>query len=48
MAQLLEFRDSEMHFQRAIKEKKECYKHLFLDRSADNIEMYKVAKKIVK
>ena len=34
--------------QRAIKEKKECYKHLFLDRSADNIEKYKVAKKIVK
>ena len=48
MAQLLEFRDSEMHFQRAIKEKKECYKRLFLDRSADNIEKYKVAKKIAK
>jgi hypothetical protein len=34
--------------QRAIKEKKECYKRLFLDRSADNIEKYKVAKKIAK
>ena len=34
--------------QRAIKEKKECYKSLFLDRSADNIEKYKVAKKIAK
>jgi len=32
----------------AIKEKKECYKRLFLDRSADNIEKYKVAKKIAK
>ncbi|KAG2548716.1 hypothetical protein PVAP13_9KG219900 [Panicum virgatum] len=34
--------------QRAIKEKKECYKRLFLDRSADNIEKYKVPKKIAK
>ncbi|XP_039841081.1 uncharacterized protein LOC120700963 [Panicum virgatum] len=34
--------------QRAIKENKECYKCLFLDRSADNIEKYKVAQKIAK
>jgi hypothetical protein len=31
--------------QKAIKEKKECYRSLFNDRSAVNIERYKVAKK---
>ena len=31
--------------QRAIKEKKECYRRLYHDRSVDNIEKYKVAKK---
>ena len=34
--------------QRAIKEKKECYRRLYHDRSVDNIEKYKVAKKIAK
>ena len=34
--------------QKAIKEKKECYRSLFHDRSAVNIEMYKVAKKTAK
>ena len=34
--------------QRAIKEKKECYRHLYHDRSVDNIEKYKVLKKTVK
>ena len=34
--------------QRAIKEKKECYRHLYHDRSVDNIEKYKVTKKITK
>lgn len=34
--------------QKAIKEKKECYKRLHHDRSADNIEKYKVAKKNAK
>ena len=33
--------------QKAIK-KKECYKHLYHDRCADNIEKYKVAKKTAK
>jgi hypothetical protein len=32
----------------AIKEKKECFKHMHLDRSVDNVERYKVAKKIAK
>ena len=32
----------------AIKEKKECYRRLYHDRSVDNIEKYKVAKKIAK
>jgi hypothetical protein len=31
-----------------IKEKKECYKRLYQDRCADNIEKYKVAKKTTK
>jgi hypothetical protein len=31
--------------QKAIKKKKECFRHMHLDRSADNIERYKVAKK---
>ena len=35
-------------FQRAIKEKKECYRRLYHDRSVDNIEKYKVAKKTAK
>ena len=34
--------------QRAIKEKKECYRHLYYDRNVDNIEKYKVAKKTTK
>ncbi|WVZ49707.1 hypothetical protein U9M48_001039 [Paspalum notatum var. saurae] len=34
--------------QQALKEKKECYKRVFHDRSTDNIERYKVAKKIAK
>ena len=34
--------------QRTIKEKKECYRRLYHDRSVDNIEKYKVAKKITK
>ena len=34
--------------QRAIKEKKECYRCLYHDRSVDNIENYKVAKKTAK
>ena len=34
--------------QRAIKEKKECYRRLYHDRSVDNIEKYKVLKKTVK
>jgi hypothetical protein len=31
--------------QNAIKEKKECFRHMHLDRSVDNVERYKVAKK---
>ncbi|KAJ1294617.1 hypothetical protein BS78_01G159000 [Paspalum vaginatum] len=34
--------------QKALKEKKECHKRVFHDRSTDNIERYKVAKKIAK
>jgi hypothetical protein len=34
--------------QKAIKEKKECFRHMHLDRSADNIERYKVVKKTAK
>jgi hypothetical protein len=34
--------------QKAIKEKKECYRSLFHDRSTVNIERYKVAKKTAK
>ena len=34
--------------QRAIKEKKECYRRLYHDRSVDNIEKQKVAKKTAK
>jgi hypothetical protein len=34
--------------QKAIKEKKECFRRMYLDRSADNIERYKVAKKTAK
>jgi hypothetical protein len=32
----------------AIKEKKECFSRMHLDRSADNVERYKVTKKAVK
>ena len=32
--------------QRAIKEKKECFKRLYLDKSAANIEGYKLAKRV--
>jgi hypothetical protein len=34
--------------QNAIKEKKECFRHMHLDRSMDNVERYKVAKKTAK
>jgi hypothetical protein len=34
--------------QKAIKEKKECIRCMHLDRSADNVERYKVAKKTAK
>jgi hypothetical protein len=34
--------------QNAIKEKKECFRHMQLNRSADNVERYKVAKKTAK
>jgi hypothetical protein len=34
--------------QNVIKEKKECFRHLHLDRSVDNVERYKVAKKTAK
>ena len=38
----------ERYVQKAIREKKDCYIHLHLDKSADNIEKYKVAKKAAK
>jgi hypothetical protein len=34
--------------QKAIKEKKVCFRRMHLDRSADNVERYKVAKKTAK
>jgi hypothetical protein len=34
--------------QKAIKEKKECFRRMHLDRSANNVERYKVAKKTAK
>jgi hypothetical protein len=34
--------------QKAIKEKKECFRHMHLDRSVENIERYKVIKKTTK
>jgi hypothetical protein len=34
--------------QNAINEKKECFRRMHLDRSADNVERYKVAKKTTK
>jgi hypothetical protein len=34
--------------QKIIKEKKECFSRMHLDRSTDNVERYKVAKKIAK
>jgi hypothetical protein len=34
--------------QNAIKEKKECFSHMHLDRSVENVERYKVAKKTAK
>jgi hypothetical protein len=34
--------------QKAIKEKKECFRHMHLNRSVDNIERYKVVKKTAK
>jgi hypothetical protein len=34
--------------QKAIKEKKDCFRRLYLDRSADNVEKYKMAKKATK
>jgi hypothetical protein len=34
--------------QRAIREKKECFKRLHHDKSAANIESYKIAKRVAK
>jgi hypothetical protein len=34
--------------QKTIKEKKDCFRLMHLDRSADNVERYKVAKKTAK
>jgi hypothetical protein len=34
--------------QNAIKKKKECFRRMHLDRSVDNVERYKVAKKTTK
>jgi hypothetical protein len=34
--------------QKAIKEKKECFSRMHLNRSADNVERYKVSKKTTK
>jgi hypothetical protein len=34
--------------QNAIKEKKECFSRMHLDRSVDNVERYKVVKKTAK
>jgi hypothetical protein len=34
--------------QNAIKKKKECFRRMHMDSSVDNVERYKVAKKIVK
>jgi hypothetical protein len=34
--------------QNAIKEKKECFRHMHLDRSVDNVERYKVTNKTAK
>jgi hypothetical protein len=34
--------------QKAIKEKKECFRHMHLDRSEDNVKRYKVVKKTAK
>jgi hypothetical protein len=34
--------------QKPIKEKKDCFQRLYLDRSVDNIEKYKMAKKATK
>jgi hypothetical protein len=34
--------------QKAIKEKKECFRRMHLDRSVDNVERYKEAKKTAK
>jgi ferredoxin-thioredoxin reductase catalytic subunit len=33
---------------KTIKEKKECFSHMYLDRSVDNVEQYKIPKKTVK
>jgi hypothetical protein len=34
--------------QKDIKEKKECFRHMHLDRSVDNVEWYNVAKRTAK
>jgi hypothetical protein len=34
--------------QNTIKEKKECFRRMYLDRSVDNVERYKVVKNTVK
>jgi hypothetical protein len=34
--------------QKAVKEKKECFRRMHLDKSVDNVERYKVAKNIAK
>jgi hypothetical protein len=36
------------NMQNAIKEKKECFRRMHLDRSVDSVEWYKVAKKTAK
>jgi hypothetical protein len=40
--------DGTRRCKKAIKKKKECFRRMHLDRSANNVEWYKVAKKTVK
>jgi hypothetical protein len=41
-------REAKEKVQKAIKEKKKCFIHMHLDRIADNIEQYKMAKMTAK
>jgi hypothetical protein len=41
-------REAKEKVQKAIKEKKECFQRMHLDRSVDNVERYKVANKTTK